>query len=375
MDPTALGPADEYFNAFSLVNAQGVFEGQRKTNPDQRVFILTRSAFAGLQRYSAANWSGDIGSRWHDMKAQIPCGINFCMSGIPYWTMDIGGFAVEARYYNPSSADLDEWRELMTRWFQFGTFVPIFRSHGQFPFREMFNIAPENHQAYQAMLSSDRIRYRLMPYIYSLAGQVWMNDYTIMRSLAMDFGTDETVYDINDQYMFGPSLMICPVTEYKARTRSVYLPDGGGWYNFFTGGFYEGGQYLDADAPYTSIPIFVSEGSIVPAGPEIQYTSEKPADPVTLFVYTGKDGEFTLYEDEGTNYNYEKGAYSVIPLSYTEADRTLTIGNRKGEFAGMPVTRTFRIVIVSKDKPLTLNFDTTPDAVTEYSGSEIKIVL
>jgi alpha-D-xyloside xylohydrolase len=375
MDPTALGPADEYFNAFSLVNAKGVFDGQRRTNPDQRVFILTRSAFAGLQRYSAANWSGDIGSRWHDMKAQIPCGINFCMSGIPYWTMDIGGFAVEARYYNPTPADLDEWRELMTRWFQFGTFVPIFRSHGQYPFREMFNIAPESHPAYQTMLSFDKLRYRLMPYIYSLAGQVWMNDYTIMRSLAMDFGTDKAVLDINDQYMFGPSLMISPVTEYKARTRSVYLPDGGGWYNFFTGSFYEGGQYLDADAPYTAIPVFVKEGSIVPAGPELQYTAEKPADPVTLFVYAGKDCEFMLYEDEGINYNYEKGAYTVIPLSYTEADRTLTIGNRKGEFAGMPVTRTFRIVKVSKEKPVTLNFEATPDAVTEYSGSEVKIQL
>ncbi|HSO77313.1 MAG TPA: DUF5110 domain-containing protein, partial [Bacteroidales bacterium] len=171
------------------------------------------------------------------------------------------------------------------------------------------------------------------------------------------------------------SLMICPVTEYKARTRSVYLPAGGGWYNFFTGSFYEGGQYLDADAPYASIPIFVKEGSIVPAGPEIQYTSEKPADPVTLFVYTGKDGVFTMYEDEGLNYNYEKGAYTVIPFSYTEADRTLTIGNRNGEFAGMPAIRTFRIVTVSKDKPFALNFDATPVAVAEYSGSEIKIVL
>jgi alpha-D-xyloside xylohydrolase len=165
------------------------------------------------------------------------------------------------------------------------------------------------------------------------------------------------------------------VTEYKARTRSVYLPDGGGWYNFFTGSFYEGGQYLDADAPYTSIPIFVREGSIVPVGPEIQYTSEKPADPITLFVYTGKDGEFTLYEDEGINYNYEKDAYTVIPLLYSEADRTLTVGARKGEFAGMPATRTFRIVTVSKEKPFALNFDATPDAVAEYSGSEIKIEL
>ncbi|HUW93099.1 MAG TPA: DUF5110 domain-containing protein, partial [Bacteroidales bacterium] len=288
---------------------------------------------------------------------------------------DIGGFAVEGRYYNPSSADLDEWRELMTRWFQFGTFVPIFRSHGQYPYREMFNIAPESHEAYRTMLSFDRLRYRLMPYIYSLAGHTWLDDYTIMRGLAMDFGADKTVYDIDDQYMFGPSLMINPVCEYKARTRSVYLPKICGWYDLFTGEFYEGGQSVEADAPYETIPVFVKEGSIIPAGPEIQYASEKPADPVTLLIYTGRDGEFSLYEDEGTNYNYENGAYSLIPLSYSETDHTLTIGNRKGEFTGMPERRTFRIVTVSKDKPVKLNFDATPAAETGYSGSEIKIQL
>ena len=339
------------------------------------MFILTRSAFAGLQRYSAANWSGDIGARWHDMKAQIPCGLNFCMSGIPYWTMDIGGFAVEGRYYNPSPADLEEWRELMTRWFQYGTFVPIFRSHGQYPYREIFNIAPENHQAYQTMLSFDRMRYRLMPYIYSLAGHTWLNDYTIMRGLAMDFGADPKVNDIDDQYMFGPAIMVSPVCEYKARSRAVYLPDACGWYDFFTGRFYEGGQTVEADAPYASIPIFVREGSIIPAGPQIQYTSEKPADPLTLFVFTGSDGRFSLYEDEGINNNYENGAFTLIPITYKEAERTLTIGNREGTFAGMLQKRTFNVIRISKDKPIILDFDAAPDKVVEYNGQELSVKL
>ena len=267
MHPTALGSADRYFNAYSLVQAQGVFEGQRATDPGNRVFILTRSAFAGLQRYSAANWSGDIAARWHDMAAQIPCGLNFCMSGIPYWTMDIGGFSVESRYYNPSPADLDEWRELMTRWHQYGAFVPLFRSHGEFPFREIYNTSPENHPAYKSMVEYNKLRYRLMPYIYSLAGHSWLDDYTMMRGLAMDFSLDTKVFDITDQYMFGPALMVNPVTEYKARSRKVYLPAAYGWYDLRTGVYYEGGETVDADAPYDYMPVFVKEGSVIPFGP------------------------------------------------------------------------------------------------------------
>lgn len=375
MNPTALGPADKVFNAFSLVNAQGVWEGQLATDPGQRVFILTRSAFAGLQRYSAANWSGDIAARWHDMKAQIPCGLNFCMSGIPYWTMDIGGFSVESRYNKPSAADLEEWRELMTRWFQFGTFVPIFRSHGEFPYREIYNTAPENHPAFQAIVATDRLRYRMMPYIYSLAGQTYLNDYTIMRGLAMDFPGDPAVNDIGDQYMFGPSLMINPVTEYKARNRDVYLPGPYGWYDLHTGGYFTGGKVISADAPYSSIPVFVREGAILPIGPDLQFTSEKPADPLTIIVFTGMDGTFTLYEDEGVNNNYEDGAYALIPFVYSEADRTLTAGARTGEFSGMLQDRTFNVVVVSKEKPAKIDFNAAPDKVIKYSGDEISVKL
>jgi alpha-D-xyloside xylohydrolase len=375
MNPTALGPADKVFNAFSLVNAQGVWEGQRATDPGQRVFILTRSAFAGLQRYSAANWSGDIAARWHDMKAQIPCGLNFSMSGIPWWTMDIGGFSVESRFFKPSPSDLEEWRELMTRWFQFGTFVPIFRSHGEFPYREIYNTAPENHPAYQAIVATNRLRYSLMPYIYSLAGQTYLNDYTIMRGLAMDFPGDRAVNDIGDQYMFGPSLLISPVTEYKARSRDVYLPGPYGWYDMQTGLHSIGGKVISADAPYSSIPVFVREGAILPLGPDMQYTSEKPADPLTLFVYTGMDGTFTLYEDEGVNNNYESGAYTLIPFVYSEADRTLTIGARKGEFSGMLQNRTFNVKVVSKKSPVKLDFNAAPDKTIQYSGEEVIIKL
>ena len=375
MSPTALGSADRYFNAYSLVQAQGVFEGQRATDPENRVFILTRSAFAGLQRFSAANWSGDIAARWHDMAAQIPCGLNFSMSGIPWWTMDIGGFSVESRYYNPNPADLEEWRELMTRWHQYGAFVPLFRSHGEFPYREMYNTAPENHAAYKTMVEYNQLRYRLMPYIYSLAGQAWLNDYTIMRGLTMDFSLDTAVFDIADQYMFGPSLMVNPVTEYRARTRKVYLPSAYGWYDMRTGTHYAGGRVIEADAPYEWMPLFVREGSVIPMGPAIQYANEKAADPMTLWIYTGADGSFTLYEDEGENYNYEAGAYTLIPFTWNEADRTLTIGERQGEYQGMLQERTINIITVSKDRPVNLDFARTPDKTVTFTGGEMKVVL
>ncbi|HEY4786304.1 MAG TPA: TIM-barrel domain-containing protein [Bacteroidales bacterium] len=373
MNPTALGNGDKYFNAFPLVNEKAIYDGQRNVNPNQRVFILTRSAFAGSQRYAAATWSGDVGARWEELKLQIPAGLNFSLSGIPYWTTDIGGFAVERRYEKPNARDLEEWRELMTRWFQFGTFCPLLRVHGQFPYREMFNIAPENHPAYQAMLEYDKLRYRLMPYIYSLAGSVYFNDYTIMRALAMDFGSDASTKDIKDQFMFGSSLMIAPVYEYKARSRKVYLPSTSSWFDLSTGKYFAGGQTIDADAPLSRIPVFVKEGSILPFGPDLQYASEKPADPITLYIYTGKDGSFELYEDEGTNYDYEKGQYSVIPLSYNEDTKTLTLGKRKGTYPGMQKQKVFQIMVVSKSTPLGLDFNRKPNKIITYSGEEQNI--
>lgn len=369
--PTALGSSTQYFNGYPLQHAKGVYENQRLEDPNKRVFILTRSAYAGMQRYAAATWSGDVASRWEDFKNQIPAGINFSMSGMPYWTTDIGGFAVEHRYEKPNGKDLDEWQEQMTRWYQFGAFCPLFRVHGQFPYREIFNVSAENETPYKSMLYYDKLRYRLMPYIYSLAQQTYHNNYTIMRGLPMDFDQDKAVNNIADQYMFGPAFMVNPITDYKSRSRSVYLPGGNGWYNFATGKYENGGQYLNVDAPLEQIPLFIKEGSIVPVGPALQYVAEKPADPITLFVYTGKDATFDLYEDEATNYNYEKGMFSVIKFTYNEAKKTMTIGERKGSFLGMLQQRTFKVVWVDKTKPLAFDAEAKPSAVIHYSGKEV----
>jgi alpha-D-xyloside xylohydrolase len=375
MTPTAIGPAAEYLNAYPLENAKGIYEGQRATNPGQRVFILTRSAFAGSQHYAAAVWSGDIAARWTDMKDQIAAGINFSMSGIPYWTMDIGGFAVENRYLQAKGETLEEWREQMTRWYQFGAFCPLFRVHGQFPYREIYNVAPEDHPAYKSMLYYDKLRYALQPYLYSLSGMVWHKDYTIMRGLVMDFGSDAAVNNIGDEYMLGPGLLAAPVTAYKARSRNVYLPSTCGWYDLYSGKFTPGGQTVTADAPYERMPVYVKEGTILPLGPDLQYTGQHPADTITLFVYTGKDASFTLYEDDGNNYDYEKGAFANIPFTYDEKAGMLTIGQREGSYPHMLEKRIFRVVRVSKDNAVALGPVQTPAGIVRYKGSSLTITL
>jgi alpha-D-xyloside xylohydrolase len=374
MNPTALGSSTRYFNAYGLMNAKGIYEGQRRTNNNNRVFLLTRSGFAGSQKYAAAIWSGDIGTRWEDMKAQISAGLNFAMAGNPYWTMDDGGFCVENRYaWGNNPEDREEWRELNNRWHQFGAFVPLFRSHGQFPYREIWNVAPETHPAYQSMLYYSQLRYRLMPYIYSLAGWVHFNDYTIMRPLVMDFGQDKNVLNIGDQYLFGPSLMVCPVYKYKAREREVYFPAGADWYLVYSGQLTKGGQKLKVEAPYDRMPLYVAAGSILPMGDVIQSTTENQKD-LTIFVYAGKDGKFTLYEDEGVNYNYEKGAYSTIPFTYNDKEKTLTVGKQIGEFSGMNRERTFRIVYVTPEKPCGIDAPQV-NATIRYTREEQKLLL
>jgi len=374
--PTALGPSTEYFNAYALMNAEAIYNGQRGVEPNKRVFLLTRSGFAGLQRYSTATWSGDIATRWEDMKAQISAGLNFAVSGIPYWTMDIGGFCVEKRYekgqwiYDKTgmeNADYKEWRELNTRWYQFGAFCPLFRSHGQFPYREVWNIAPEGHPAYKSMLYYDKLRYNLMPYIYSLAGMTYFRDYTIMRPLVMDFTSDKKVNDIGDEYMFGSAFLVAPVYQYRARSREVYFPAPCGWYDFYTGQYIKGGQRLMVDAPYSHMPLFVREGAIIPYGPDMQYSDEKPAKTITLYVYSGQDGEFTLYEDEGVNYDYEKGAHAEIPFTFNDKAGTLTIGDRQGSFPGMLQERVFNVVRVCKDKPQPFDLG-VKGVVVKYNG-------
>ena len=382
--PTALGTTTEYFNAYSIVNADAIYNGQRSVNPNQRVFLLTRSGFAGEQRYSTATWSGDIGTRWEDMRAQMTAGLNYSMSGLPFWGMDQGGFCVENRYmqaqgfYNQTGVeneDMKEWRELQARWSQFGTFIPLFRVHGQWPTREIWNLAPENHPCYQSFVYYDKLRYRLMPYLYSMAGWVHLKDYTMMRGLVMDFNGDREVLNIKDQWMFGPAMMACPVGYYKARTRSVYFPKQTGWYDLYTGDFIQGGQRLIVDAPYERIPVFVREGSIIPFGPEIQYCDEKPAELIHLYVYAGKDGQFQLYEDEGVNYNYEKGKYATIDITYDDASKTLTFGKRKGQFDGMLKQRRFNVVLISKDAPKALNLENPEGVLVNYNGKQISVKL
>ncbi len=348
MTPTAIGPGAKYFNAYSLANSKNLYEGQRASTPEKRVFILTRSAYAGQQRYGAVTWSGDIVSRWSDFKDQIATGINFSLSGIPYWTMDIGGFAVERRYEKATGETLDEWQELNTRWFQYGAFCPVFRSHGQYPFREIYNIAQEGSEHFNSMVYYDKLRYRLMPYIYTLAGKAYFDDYTIMRGLVMDFNDDPEVNDIGDQYMFGPSIMISPVYEYKARKRDVYLPAGTGWYDMESLKYYQGGQTISMDAPLGRVPVFIKEGAVVPMGPDMQYSTEK-TDPLTIHVYTGKDGSFNLYEDENVNYNYENNSFSIIPIDTKDGGQTLHIDHRFGEFEGMKKERTIIIKWILKD--------------------------
>jgi alpha-glucosidase (family GH31 glycosyl hydrolase) len=315
------------------------------------------------------------GTCWDDLKTQIRKGLDYSLSGIPYWTFDIGGFCVEKRYENAKegSADLDEWRELNTRWFQFGSFCPLIRSHGQYPYREIYNIAPEGHPAYKSMVYYDRLRYLLMPYIYSLAGLTYFNDYTIMRAMVMDFADDPAVREIGDQYMFGPSILVAPVYSYKARKREVYFPRASGWYDLYTGRYLNGGDRLEVDAPYERIPVFVKEGSIIPFGPAISYTDEKPADPVSLFIYAGRDCAFTMYEDEGVNYNYEKGLCSTIKFSYRESSGELTISDRNGEFPGMLKDRDFNLILVNRNNPVPFDMEVPNPRKVRYEGKKVVV--
>ena len=383
--PTALGTSTEYFNAYSIVNADAIYHGQRSVNPNQRVFLLTRSGFAGEQRYSTATWSGDIATRWEDMRAQMTAGLNYSMAGLPFWGMDQGGFCVENRYVaaqqefdktGKENADLKEWRELQARWNQFGCFVPLYRTHGQWPTREVWNIAPADHPAYKTIVAYDKLRYRLMPYLYSMAGMVHFKDYTMMRGLVMDFNGDDNVYDIKDQWMFGPALMACPVGEYQKYSRNVYLPKQKGWYDFYTGKHYAGGQTIVADAPFDKIPVFVPEGSILPVGPEMEWSDQKKAELIDLYVYAGKDGSYTLYEDEGTNYNYEKGKYAMIDFKYNDAQKTVTIAARKGAFDGMLQKRRFNIVLVSDNNQQGISLAKAPKGkMVKYAGKAVTVKL
>jgi alpha-D-xyloside xylohydrolase len=290
--------------------------------------------------------------------------LNFAVSGLPYWTTDIGGFVTG----NP---DDPAYRELFIRWFQFGSFSPIFRVHGTRTTdqNEIWSYGPE---AQKILTDFDRLRYRLMPYIYATAWRVTSENYTIMRPLVMDFRTDPRAQDIGDQFMFGPAILVNPVTEQGATTRHMYLPDAK-WYDFWTGIVTDGKKMIDTPAPLDRMPIFVRAGSIVPMGPEVEYVAQKPADPIELRIYTGANGDFALYEDEGDSYDYEKGVYAVIPIHWDDAAHTLTIAARKGSFPGMLQHRTFHIVFVGENHGVGINETSKPYKSIEYSGSQITI--
>jgi alpha-D-xyloside xylohydrolase len=385
--PTQMGPGALVHNPYALMNTEAMYDGLKRDEPDTRQFILTRSGFAGIQRNAAAVWSGDTAARWNNLYDQIAAGVNFSMSGIPNWTHDIGGYAQETRYQygDLGSAqenratdakpikpeDLAEWQELNLRWFEFGALSPLFRSHGEVVKREIYNIAPDGSDMQKAMVWYDDLRYRLMPYIYTVASDTYYHSGTIMRGLVMDFENDEKARDIKDEYLFGHALLVAPVTAYKARSRDVYVPAGADWYDFYTGQKVTGGQTISADAPVTQIPLYVRAGAILPMGPVTQYVDEKPDAPLTINVYTGADGTFSLYEDDGVSNGYTRGEYSRIPFAYDDRKGVLTIGARNGSYPNMAATRTFKVRFITPGQATT-DFDKADQTVT-YTGGELTV--
>jgi alpha-D-xyloside xylohydrolase len=353
---TALGKGAFNINAYPLQHVKALYEGWRKVGPDtKRVYVLTRSAWAGSQRYSASVWSGDIDSAFATYAKQIPAGLNIALAGMPYWTTDIGGYTG-----TPTE-------ESFTRWFQFGAFCSVFRIHGQAT-KELYSWSTTGKAN---LLAIDTLHYRLMPYLYSLAWKTTNEGYTIMRHLVFDYPNDSSVFDIKDQFMYGPALLVNPVTTAGVTSRSVYLP-AGTWYDFWTGSTATGGNKVTADAPLSKIPLYVKAGSIVPMGPNIQYATES-IDPLEIRVYKGANGTFTLYEDEGDTYNYETGKYSTITFTWDDTAGKLSISDRSGTYTGMPASRTFNIVWVAASHGAGVDVTATADQVVKYDGLSVAV--
>ncbi len=379
--PCKVGNLRDVFNAFPIVTVGGVHDHQRAATADKRVFILTRSAFAGQQRYGAMSWSGDINSDWNVLKDQIPAGLNFSLCGNPYWNTDIGGFT-SCNTYPQGVAD-PAFRELYVRWAQFGAFSPMMRSHGTCTPREIYQFGNRGSWEFDAIDRAIRLRYRLLPYIYSTAWSVSSNGDTFMRALVMDFPADTAVRDMDHEYMFGRSLLVRPVTDpmYVAeggevdvadiKSVDVYLPEGSEWYDFWTGERYSGGRTVTKEAPVDIIPLYVRAGTVLPIGPEVQYASEKPWDDLEIRIYPGADGVFTLYDDEGDNYNYERGARSTISFTWHDKDRRLVISDRDGSYPGMPDKRRFRIVVVDDNHGAADGESARIDKTIVYKGREL----
>ena len=388
--PTAMGTYRSVVNAFPLMTNMGIYEHQRSVTSSKRVYLLTRCAFAGQQRYAANTWSGDVMSNWDVLRKQIPTGLNFSLSGIPYWNTDIGGF-FSSEYMG--GATNKAYHELYIRWFQYGTFTPMQRSHGSGDKKEIYNLGKKGDWVYDMEEKYINLRYALLPYMYSTGWQVTSNAGSFLRALFMDFNEDKNVHDISNQYMFGKSFLVTPVTKNmyvfsdkkrwenpyekfdKIGTQEVYLPKGTRWTDFWSGETFEGGQTVTKDVPIDIIPLYVRAGSIVPFGPNVQYSTEKRWDNLEIRVYPGADGEFVLYEDENDNYNYEKGVFSTIRITWNEKSRTLTIGNREGTFPNMLKNRKFNIVLVNEKNGTGSGQSTKFTQSVSYNGKEKKVKL
>ena len=387
---TYLGSFRKVRNAYPLMTVGGVSQHQRAASSDKRVFILTRSAFAGQQRYGANTWSGDVTSSWQALRQQIPTGLNFSLSAIPYWNSDIGGFFLTR--FRRKLADPD-YRELYTRWIEFGTFCPMMRSHGADAPREIYQFGNKGDKVYDAVEKFINLRYRLLPYIYATSWDITAHQSSMMRALVMDFADDKDAWDVNDEYMFGKSLLVNPVAnrmytkpgvvegrdtvrteDFTAvKSKQTYLPKGAGWYDFWTGEKLAGGQKVSKETPLDIIPIYVKAGSILPFGPAVQYATEKKWDDLEIRVYPGANGDFTLYEDENDNYNYEKGKYSEIKFHWDDKKHTLKIADRTGSFDGMLDDRKFNIVVAPAGGDLTEGSKTVKSIT--YNGKSVSVNL
>jgi alpha-D-xyloside xylohydrolase len=357
----SMGSGARYTNIFPLMHTGGIQDHWKRANDQKRVFLLTRSAFLGQQRNGSTVWSGDVYSTYWGLQHQVAAGLNYALSGNPYWTTDIGG------YWQPFDRPPNDpaYQELYTRWFEFGVFCPVFRTHGHRVHNEMWTY----DKVEPILITYDKLRYRMMPYIYSLAWRVTSQDYTIQRPLVMDWRSDQKTWNIGDEFMFGPSILVSPVMLEGATQRSVYLPASSAWYDFWSGTRVEGGRDVQAEAMLDRLPLYVRAGSILPLGPEIEYADES-SDPIELRIYPGADGNFDLYEDEGDNYNYEKGAHGVIPIQWDDRRRTLTLKDREGSFPRMLQKRTFQVVVLRTDHGVGESPTSKPDAVVEYNGTE-----
>jgi alpha-D-xyloside xylohydrolase len=361
-----IGSGTMYTNIYPLLHTGGIAEHWKQTTQDKRVVLLTRSAFLGEQRNGTIVWSGDTYPTHWSFRHQIAAGLNYAVSGMPYWTTDVAGY-----FPNPFDASMTSpaYQSLYLRWYEFGAFSPVFRTHGHRPHDEIWTydkVAP-------ALEMYDKLRYRMIPYIYSLAWKVSHDDYTIQRPLVMDWRNDPKVADIADEYMFGPAFLVSPVWQEGAQERNIYLPDAAAWYDFWTGDKVTGGRDREVDAPLEKLPLFVPAGSIIPFGPEVEYADQTPGDPIEIRIYPGADGEFNLYQDSGDGYQYEGGAHSMVPIHWNDAEAQLTIRDRIGSYAGMPRRLKFRVVLVRTGHGVGEAVSSGGDAEVNYDGKKVEI--